>query len=525
MTVFKEWFMKRLLRGSHGSTQSPNQEHNPASKPSSNLTFEPADTDTILAFFQRCADVKHHIYTLNANDDRSSVLFVYCEGLSDSQKMIHELVLPRLQRFYEIYGFTEVEWLISASQLHLELLPDHDWQRKAAQNVFEGNLLMHIPALGVTGTVNIADLPTRKPEESNLEVSIRGPRDGFVEDLVTNVALIRKRIKSPSLAYDSLVVGERTQTRVGLMYVYDIADPKIIQDVKQRIQKITIDGIFSATQLEELISPAKAWFPLMAYTGRPDFAVNCLLNGRFVLLVDGTPAALVAPANLMLLVKTPEDIHYTALSSTFGQSLRLLGLVVSLMLPGLWVSLLAYHHDQIPFYLLATLTINRLGIPLSVTIEMFLALLFLEILREAGVRLPSTVGSTLTVVGGLILGDAAIRAGILSPGIVVIGALTHVFGATLTNQALSGTVSILRFMFFCFAALFGLYGFFLGIFILLVHLSTLHSFGVPYLAPLSPPFFKDLPNALFRLPWVWKKRRPKMLNILDDTRSQGEDKK
>lgn len=374
--------------------------------------------------------------------------------------MIHELVLPRLQRFYEIYGFTEVEWLISASQLHLELLPDHDWQRKAAQNVFEGNLLMHIPALGVTGTVNIADLPTRKPEESNLEVSIRGPRDGFVEDLVTNVALIRKRIKSPSLAYDSLVVGERTQTRVGLMYVYDIADPKTIQDVKQRIQKITIDGIFSATQLEELIAPAKAWFPLMVYTGRPDFAVNCLLNGRFVLLVDGTPAALVAPANLTLLVKTPEDIHYTALSSTFGQSLRLLGLVVSLMLPAFWVSLLAYHHDHIPFYLLATLTTNRLGIPLSVTIEMFLALLFLEILREAGVRLPSAVGSTLTVVGGLILGDAAIRAGILSPGIVVIGALTHVFGATLTNQALSGTVSILRFMFFCFAALFGLYGFF-----------------------------------------------------------------
>lgn len=500
------------------------QQYIPKTRQSSKIMLEPAETPAILAFFNRCADVKHHVYTLNAKDDLSSVLFVYCEGLSDNQHMLHEVVLPHLRRFYETYGFTEVDLLKTASQLQLELLPDDDWQRKASQDVFEGKLLMHIPALRIICSVDIAKLPTRKPEESNIEVSIRGARDGFVEELAINVALIRKRLKSASLAYETIVIGERSQTSIGLMYVYDIADPKVIQDVKQRLQSITIDGIFSTTQLEEIISPTKALFPLMAYTGRPDFAVNCLMNGRFVLLVDGTPAALIAPASLTLLIKTPEDIHYAALSATFGQTLRLLGLFVSLMLPAFWVSLLAYHQDQIPFYLLATLTTNRLGIPLSVSLEMFLALIFLEILREAGVRLPSAVGSTLTVVGGLILGDAAIRAGILSPGIVVIGAITQVFGATLSNQALSGTVSILRFVLFILSALFGLYGFFLAIFVLLVHLSTLQSFGVPYLAPLSPPFFKDLPHALLRLPWTWKKQRPAMLNTIDDT-SQGDETK
>ncbi|MCM3494629.1 spore germination protein [Paenibacillus sp. FSL M7-1455] len=519
--MLKRWLKKFIFRPSSGSVDSSFQ---PYTSTSERPSVELADASAILNLFSRCADVKHHTYTLNALEERSSVLFVFCEGMSDSQHMIHEVVLPRLQRFYETYGFTDAGMLQTASQLQLERLPDDDWQRKATQHVFEGKLLMYIPALRVICSVDIAKLPARKPEESNVEVSVRGAKDCFVEELATNAALIRKRLKSPSLAYEQMVLGERTQTRIGLMYMYDIADPKVIQEVKQRLQKITIDGVFSATELEEMIEPTWALFPLMAYTGRPDFTVNCLMNGRFVLLVDGTPAALIGPANLLLLIKTPEDIHFTALSSTFGQMLRLLGLFVSLMLPAFWLCLLSYHQDQLPFYLLATLTVNRLGIPLSTGLEMFLALIFLEMLREAGVHLPSSIGSTLTVVGGLILGDAAIRAGILSPGIVIIGAITHVFGATLTNQALGGAVSILRIILFIFSCIFGLYGFFLGVFLLLVLLASLQSFGVPYLAPMSPPFFKDLPHALFRLPLAWKRKRPEMLHTIDDT-NRGEQSK
>src|SRR5690606_19450108 len=186
-------------------------------------------------------------------------------------------------------------------------------------------------------------------------------------------------------------------------------------------------------------------------------------------------------------------------------------------------AILAYHQDQLPYYLLAMLGINRLGIPIDVVVEMFIALVFLEILREAGIRLPSAVGSTVTVVGGLILGDAAIRAGFLSPGIVVIGALTHVFGSTLSNQALSGTISILRFFLFVLSSVLGIYGFFLGLFVVLSHLASLHSFGLPYLAPVSPPY-KDVANALLQLPLQWRKTRPKMLNTQDPT-NQGDKQK
>ncbi|WGD78076.2 spore germination protein [Bacillus subtilis] len=193
------------------------------------------------------------------------------------------------------------------------------------------------------------------------------------------------------MVYETKKVGVRTKTTVAILYMRDIVDPKIVQDVKNKLDDLHIDGAFSATQLEELMELTKALFPLMGYTGRADFTVNCMLNGRVALIVDGTPAALIAPANLFLLVKAPEDIHFTALAATFGQTLRLLGLSVSLLLPAFFVAILSYHQDQLPYYLLATLGINRLGIPFDVAVEMFIALLFLEILREAGIRLPSAV--------------------------------------------------------------------------------------------------------------------------------------
>lgn len=175
------------------------------------------------------------------------------------------------------------------------------------------------------------------------------------------------------MVYETKKVGVRTKTTVAILYMRDIVDPKIVQDVKNKLDDLHIDGAFSATQLEELMEPTKALFPLMGYTGRADFTVNCMLNGRVALIVDGTPAALIAPANLFLLVKAPEDIHFTALAATFGQTLRLLGLSVSLLLPAFFVAILSYYQDQLPYYLLATLGINRLGIPFDVAVEMFIA--------------------------------------------------------------------------------------------------------------------------------------------------------
>lgn len=484
---------------------------------------QPLNEQTLLQRFQMCRDVKHHAYKLKVGDDQSRIVLLYCDGLCDNQQPLQEMAIPHLTRFYEKYGFHKNEEVVESSQLQLLRISFEEWEQKSETDIFEGKLLLFIPTLISLFSLDISKKPARQPEESNIEHSIRGSKDGFVEELGVNVALIRKRIKSTSMVYETKTVGVRTKTTIAILYMQDIVDPKIVQDIKTKLDRLQIDGAFSATQLEELMEPTKALFPLMGYTGRPDFTVYCMMNGRVALIVEGTPAALIAPANLFLLLKTPEDIHFTALSATFGQSLRLLGLFVSLMLPGFWVAILAFHQDQLPYYLLATLGVNRLGIPLGLAGEMFLALVFLEILREAGVRLPSAVGSTVTVVGGLILGDAAIRAGFLSPSTVVIGAITQVFGSTLSSQSLAGTISILRFFIFALSAILGIYGFLLSLFILTTHLASLRSFGLPYLAPVSPPY-KDFANALFRLPWRWRKTRPDMLNTQDST-SQGDKQK
>ncbi|MEK5440906.1 MULTISPECIES: spore germination protein [unclassified Fredinandcohnia] len=495
----------------------------PSTNNSEATVSQPLNEQSLIQHFKMCQDVKHHVYKLQPNDEQSRILLVFCEGLSDNKTFIHETALPHLTRFYENYGFHHHEEIAESSQLKLEFVTPEEWEQTAETDIFEGKLLLFIPTLQTLFSLDISKKPSRNPEESSIEVSVKGPKDGFVEELGVNVALIRKRIKSTSMIYETKKVGVRTKTTVAILYMRDIVNLKIVQNIKNKLDELQIDGAFSATQLEELMKPTKALFPLMGYTGRPDFTVNCMLNGRVALIVDGTPAALIAPANLFLLVKTPEDIHHTALAATFGQFLRLLGLSVSLLLPGFWVAILAYHQDQLPYYLLAMLGVNRLGIPFDVIVEMFIALVFLEILREAGIRLPSAVGSTVTVVGGLILGDAAIRAGFLSPGIVVIGALTHVFGSTLSSQALAGTISILRFFLFTLSAMLGIYGFFLGLFIVLSHLASLRSCDLPYLAPISPPF-KDFANALLRVPWRWRKTRPDMLNTQDPT-SQGDRKK
>lgn len=484
---------------------------------------QPLNEQTLLQRFQMCRDVKHHVYKLVAGDEQSRIVLLYCDGLCDNQQLIQDVVLPHLTRFYENHGFQKNQEVLESCQLQLESISFEEWGQKSETDIFEGKLLLFIPTLTALFSLDISKKPARQPEESNIEVSIRGPKDGFVEELGVNVALIRKRIKSTSMVYETKTVGVRTKTTIAILYMQDIVDPKIVQDIKTKLDRLHIDGAFSATQLEEFMEPTKALFPLMGYTGRPDFTVNCMMNGRVALIVDGTPAALIAPANLYLLLKTPEDIHFTALSATFGQSLRLLGLSVSLMLPGFWVAILSFHQDQLPYYLLATIGINRLGIPLGVAEEMFLALIFLEILREAGIRLPSAIGSTVTVVGGLILGDAAIRAGFLSPSIVVIGAITQVFGSTLSNQSLAGTMSILRFFLFALSAILGIYGYLLALFIVTTHLASLRSCGLPYLAPISP-LYEDFANALFRLPWRWRKTRPDMLNTQDST-SQGDKQK
>lgn len=292
-----------------------------------------------------------------------------------------------------------------------------------------------------------------------------------------------------------------------------------IEDVRSRIHNITVDKMVSSTELEELISDSSySIFPLLDYTGRPDYAVQSLLRGRFILITDGSPTVSIAPVNLFLLIKAPEDVHFNFLYVSFARILRIAGLAISLFLPGFYVALISYHQDQIPFLLLATIANSRQGIPMAPPLEILLVLGLYELFREAGVRLPKAVGQTLTVVGGLIIGDAAIRAGLTSPSMVVIASLIAVSKYTLVNQIVSGTVTVVSFFILLSSMLLGLLGFFVASFAVLLHLAKLKSFGLPYLAPISPIKIKEVIPSIVMLPWKLLRKRPEITKTKDRTR-------
>ncbi|SFK13227.1 spore germination protein [Brevibacillus centrosporus] len=362
-------------------------------------------------------------------------------------------------------------------------------------------------------------VPKRPPEESSTEISIKGPKDGFTEDITTSVALIRKRIRSHSLHVEEFVIGKRTKTKVALLYFTDIISPKILAEVKTRLTSIVTDGLYSINQLEEALTGSKLKIlPLIEYTGRTDFCVNALLAGRFVLVLDGNPMVLVGPAGLSLILKSPEDIHFNYTYISFARVIRIFSLFLSVFLPAVWVALMAFHQDQLPFRIMATIAVSRLGLPFSSQIEMFILLMLLEIFREAGIRLPNAIGQTLTSIGGLIIGDAAIRAGLVSPSVVVVGAITAICSVTLVNQSLSSVSSILRFFFFFLACFLGMYGVILGIVLFVAYMASQRSFGVSYLAPLSPLFLKTVVQSFLRVPWEMLRRRPTSIRTQDDDR-------
>ncbi|RJE88483.1 spore germination protein [Paenibacillus sp. 1011MAR3C5] len=448
------------------------------------------------------------------------VVMVYADGLTRSSD-IGRFVLPELNRIYAEYGsFADpIDRLSSVLPIHeAEAQTDDD----LSEIVFDGQLVLLFLDNGVMGSMSIADKPTRQPYESSTEISVKGPRDGFVEDITVNIALIRKRLRSQSLQVEEVILGRRSRTRVGLLYFRDIINPKIIEEIRRRLSTIDVDGIMSISQIEEMMSDsALKLLPTMDFTGRPDYAVNSLLSGRAVLVVDGLPMVLIAPAGLSLILKSPEDAHFNYTYVSFARIIRGISLFLSIFLPAIWVALMSFHQDQIPFRMMATISVSRLGLPLSSHMEMFLLLTLLEIFREAGVRLPSSIGQTLTSIGGLIIGDAAIRAGMVSPSVVVVGAITAVSGVTLVNQTLSSQVSILRFVFFLLSALLGLFGVILGIVLLISYMASLRSFGVPYLSPLSPLNVKELVVSFLRLPYRLMKKRPSVLNTIDSDSQKG----
>ncbi|MCM3761366.1 spore germination protein [Alkalihalobacillus oceani] len=468
--------------------------------------------------FQQSADITIDEHVLVKGEERSVVLVLFCNGLID-KKMINEN-LQEFQHAYADNGVNGIESVRSSIRLNLS----GEKRKKEAEETLLDKVYSGYTAFIIEDVCFLSDTvnpPVRTPEESTTEVSLRGPRDAFVEDIRSNVALIRKRLKTRTLVAKQFEIGKRSKTNVQLLYLSDVVNQELIEEVTRRLEQIDIDILETDNQLLALLSDNPlALFPLLKATSRPDGVVASLAVGRCAIMLDNVPNVLIAPANLIFNLKTPEDQHIPYYYGTFELLIRFLGLFTSLFLPAFWVALTSFNVEQLPFSLVATIGSSRLGVPFNTSVEMLLVIGLFEIFREAGVRLPKAVGQTIAVVGGLIVGDAAIRAGLTSPTMLVVSAMTAVSTFTLGNQALYGTVSILRILAILLSSVLGMLGFFSSVFLVLGYLARLESFGLPYLSPISPFDKNDVMKALFKLPVVAVKERAQTLDVNDPDRKE-----
>ncbi|PTM59572.1 spore germination protein [Desmospora activa] len=444
--------------------------------------------------------------------EKAAVLLVYCQGMSSQEKVNREAI-PALIRWFE-QGANP-----SGKGLGFEPVHTLGSIEAAVDRIFQGELVVFIDGWDRALSLDVADPPQRQTEESPIEPTVRGARDAFTESVVTNVSLIRKRLRGPSLCMEQLTVGKRSHTSVALMYIRDVIRPDVIEALRSRIKELELDDLDSSASLEKwLIQPSMNFFPVLDYTARPDFVTAALLRGRACLVVDGSPSVLIAPIQLMELLKSGEDNQFSSIFIPFQFALRWIGLFIAVFLPGFYVALTSFHQDQIPFPLLSTFVQSTQGVPFPTPLEVFIMLVLFELFKEAGLRLPSPIGQTLSVVGGLIIGDASIRSGLTSPSTVVAIAIAVVASFTLDNLNLNGAVSLLRMGVLLFSSLFGLLGFFVILFTITLYLSWLKPFGLPYLAPISPLSWKDLLQGCFGHRML--SRRPSILKPRDTTRAR-----
>ena len=367
-----------------------------------------------------------------------------------------------------------------------------------AEFLVNGFCVVLFPDVGAIG------FEVRTPDKRNtsapeVENTIKGAKDAFVETIRSNTSYVRRHLRSPDLRLYETKVGRRSLTNVSIIWLDGITNPTYVEQMKKRISQIDIDGMLSPSSVEEYITGSRATaFPLIQYTERADRFSQGILEGRVGLLIDGLPVGYLAPVDLMCFMDSPEDRGRDYIGASAIRILRYLALATSLLLPGIYIALAAYHQALIPLPLLRTIIESKQNVPFTTMSEVLGLLVAFELLQESGIHLPQAIGQSVSVIGGIVVGTAAVEAGIISPIALIAVSVAGVCGFVLPSRDLANAVRIWRFMIAVLSALAGLYGTAAGVLILVIHLSGLNSLGVNYLARTGCILRKRLKNQMYR---------------------------
>ncbi|MEJ9226636.1 spore germination protein [Priestia aryabhattai] len=439
---------------------------------------------------------------------------IHLDGLANENIINENIMTPLIQWLKEsnqVVTVKEIEEQIPQILTVSQLTIKENWHEFMSA-VLTGDTVILLNGSSKIFIGNTKKLQSRAVTEPTSQTVVRGPKDSFTENLRTNTSLIRARIQDSNLRLESMKIGSVTQTDIGIMYIQGNADKRIVEEIKERLKEIKVDGVLESNYIEEFIrDDSTTIFPLLLNTERPDAVVGNLLEGRIAIIVQGTPFVLIAPAIFSQFFQSPEDYYQNYYISSFLRILRFGSFFLSIYASAIYLALITHHQGLIPNTLMVSLMAQRERVPFPAIIEMVVMELAFEMLREAGIRMPRAIGPAVSIVGALILGQAAVEAGFVSAAVVIIVAISAISSFTLPSTNIVNAARGFRFILILISAFIGLYGILLMTLCIWLHISSLKSFGIPYFSPFAPFDFKEQKDTLvrFSLPSLLKKHQNK----------------
>lgn len=460
--------------------------------------------------FHNCSDIVFRSFRLNGD---TNLLLVYLDGMIRVQSIEEAILKPLLfsglpQGIEHIQSLPDMlgrEWLPFTDVKTVDSMEELVYQ------ILQGGLGILVDGKSSALIVQVQDYETRSIQEPKKESTLRGAKEGFVENIRTNTSLIRRRIIHPNLKMESCKIGKYTQTEVVLVYIQGLADEKVLAEVRGNLAKIELDGVIDSANIEEWIENSSfSFFSQIQNTERPDIVTASLLEGKVALIANGSPFVLLLPITFWSGLQSADDYFERFIFVILTRMIRYVMTFISFSFPAIYVALSTFHPEMIPSYLMISIATARESSPLPTVIEIFLMLFIFDALQEAGVHLPNQLGPVVSIIGALVIGQAAVEAGIISTPIIIVISLTGIAAYTIPRYSANLSFRLIRYLLLLISGWLGFVGFAFGIIFLLIHMVMLESFGTPYLSPVAPFDGKRIKDVFIRVPFwaknTWKKK-------------------
>lgn len=435
-------------------------------------------SDKYIDYFKEKLEKSFDTKIREVNSVQGTIYIMFIDNISNGKFISEYIVSPLVQN--KIY--TNVEY-VKTEILYANIVGDVGTKEEALNHILSGDVVILFDFWNSMIFCETKNYPKRAISDAKREKAVKGPHEAFNEIIVDSIGSIRKRVKNENLVFESLILGKESNTTVAIAYIKGVAKDSFVNSIKNKIASMENDFILGINYIEEILKEKNTLFDSIGYTERPDTAASKLFEGRILILVEGTPEVIVVPSFFTEALMASEDYYSNKYFANIIRIQRWIAFLLAVFLPGIYVAVTTYHFSLIPPLFVFRLSISRAGVPFPTVIEVILMIFFFQLLREAGIRLPEPTGQTMSIVGALILGDAAVGAGLASRATIVIVSVSSI--ATFLVPTLYRAVSVWNIVIIIFSSVLGLPGFYLGFFIFVAHLSSIQSCGYPYLYPLG----------------------------------------